>query len=236
MKSASWLNQILYFMLNNFDFIIRFVYCKMQFYKLAKIFFPHVYNSNFESLSSYFQIINEILQKHDFLTTGKSIMELGPGTSLIIAYNFLLRGAKCAILVDKYPRLNSTRQYQSYKKNEFNYFKCHNETDVFDFIDYGTGEPRPESSQFIAGDLCKIKLDEKVDLKDKYHFFGTPFLFYKYSDFVWNNLLTDEAVTYTNRVRYQEYVNLFNESGFEIVWQNTISHDIPNCKIDKKFS
>ncbi|OHD68825.1 MAG: hypothetical protein A2W19_17260 [Spirochaetes bacterium RBG_16_49_21] len=75
-----------------------------------------------------------------------------------------------------------------------------------------------------------------IDLKDKFHFFGNPFLFYKYSDFVWENFLTEETLTYTNRIRYREYVDLFTRYGFKIVWEKTVSHDFPVFKINKKFA
>jgi SAM-dependent methyltransferase len=75
-----------------------------------------------------------------------------------------------------------------------------------------------------------------VDLKDKLYFFGNPFLFYKYSDYVWDNILTEETVTYTNRVRYQDYVDMFKRSGFDLLWKKTISHDYPQFRINKKFA
>lgn len=271
MNSAAFSNKILRRIINNYDFIIRLFYCKMRFYKLVRFLLPDVYNSDFESLSSYFKIMYDMLQRHGYAVAGKSVLELGPGTSLISAYNFLSYGAKRVLLVDKYPRQNMQKKYLAYKKDELNYFKWNNSTGVLDFIDADTDEPRPERMRFIAGDLCDIELDEKVDfiysiavlhhvrgieqvvrrmheilneggmmyhvvdLKDKFHFFGSPFLFYKYSDFVWDNLLTDEAVTYTNRVRFQEYADLFDKVGFDIVWRKTISHDVPDFKINKKF-
>lgn len=75
-----------------------------------------------------------------------------------------------------------------------------------------------------------------IELKDKFHFYGNPFLFYKYSDWTWEHLLTDEAVTYTNRLRYQDYIDLFTQAGFEIVWQETQSYEVPRMRLNSKFS
>jgi SAM-dependent methyltransferase len=75
-----------------------------------------------------------------------------------------------------------------------------------------------------------------VDLKDKFHFFGNPFVFYKYSDFTWEYFLTDKAVTYTNRVRHQEYIDIFDRNGFDLVYQKTITYETPDFPINKKFS
>ncbi|MBN1498504.1 MAG: class I SAM-dependent methyltransferase [Spirochaetes bacterium] len=75
-----------------------------------------------------------------------------------------------------------------------------------------------------------------VDLKDKFHSFGNPFLFYKYSDFTWEKFCTDSAVTYTNRVRYRDYMDMFERSGFDLVWEKTLSYDFPRFRINKKFA
>ena len=74
-----------------------------------------------------------------------------------------------------------------------------------------------------------------VDLKDKFHFFGSPFLFYKYSDYTWEHVLTDKAVTYTNRMRYREYLDMFARNGFDVVWEKTIAYGVPDFPINKKF-
>lgn len=81
-----------------------------------------------------------------------------------------------------------------------------------------------------GGMMCHI-----VDLKDKFHFFGNPFLFYKYSDFVWDNLCTDDAVTYSNRIRYQDYADMFDRCGFDLVQGNSWSYDFPGTRINRKF-
>lgn len=75
-----------------------------------------------------------------------------------------------------------------------------------------------------------------IDLKDKFHFFGNPFLFYKYSDFTWDRLLTEDSITYTNRVRYREYIDLFASNGFELVWQVVREYEVPDIRLAPRFS
>lgn len=75
-----------------------------------------------------------------------------------------------------------------------------------------------------------------IDLKDKFHFFGNPFLFYKYSDTAWDRLLTEESVTYTNRLRYREYLEMFEECGLEMVWESVLEYDVPRMKLAPRFA
>ncbi len=272
MSAVTKSSPLVRFLVNRFDFLIRFLYCKLKFYKVFDFFMPQLYSSNYESLNSYFDIMAGALKKHKFKIAGKTILELGPGNSYINAYNFLGNGAREVILVDKFPRYSDTARQKSYIKDEIDYYKSKNKVKKFEYVDEATFCLNPGCVTFIAGDLCDCAFDGKVDLiysiavlhhikelnrymqrmnqllnpggmmfhvidlKDKFHFFGNPFLFYKYSDFTWEHLLTDDAVTYTNRVRYGEYLDMFAASGFELVWEDTISHDIPPFRVNKKFA
>lgn len=265
-------NPLARFLINRFDFLIRFFYCKLKLYRAFDLLMPQLYSSNYESLNSYFDIMVKVLRKYKFRIPGKSVMELGPGNSYINAYNFLNSGARRVILVDKFPRNADTDRQISYIKREIDYFKAKRGVEKFEFVDESSCRLNPECIAFVAGDLCDTPIKGKVDfiysiavlhhikgldryirmmhdllnpggmmfhvidLKDKFHFFGNPFLFYKYSDFTWDRLLTDDAVTYTNRVRYREYLDMFEANGFELVWEETISHDFPKFRINKKFA
>jgi SAM-dependent methyltransferase len=264
-------SSIIRYLVNRFDNIILFFYCKMRFYKIFNFFLPRLYSSNYESLNSYFLIISDALGKHNFPINGKTVLEIGPGNSYINAYNFLLSKVRKVYLVDKYPRHADTKRQKSYIQNEIDYCKARYNVDRLEYIDRSTCALDPDCITFITGDLCSIPFDTKVDfiysiavlhhikgldryiqkmhdilnsggmmyhvvdLKDKFHFFGSPFLFYKYSDFTWDHLLTDEAVTYTNRMRHHEYIDMFTRNGFDVVWQKTISYEIPKFPINKKF-
>lgn len=78
----------------------------------------------------------------------------------------------------------------------------------------------------------------KIDLRDHYNF-NRPFIFYKYSDKTWNKYLTKEELSYTNRVRYDEFEEWFKEAGFEIVDEELDRFSINKVKIHtrlKKFN
>lgn len=75
-----------------------------------------------------------------------------------------------------------------------------------------------------------------VDLKDKWHTLGRPFIFYRYSDRTWNRYLTDPCITYTNRLRFKEYLTLFEDNGFEIVGYDTREYPMTEKKIDRRFA
>ncbi len=77
----------------------------------------------------------------------------------------------------------------------------------------------------------------QIDLKDKFNnTVDSPFLFYKYSDFTWEHLLTKEGSSYANRLRYLDYLALFNKYGFKLIWHQTEKNQIGNIKINKKFA
>jgi len=72
-----------------------------------------------------------------------------------------------------------------------------------------------------------------IDLRDHYNF-ANPFLFYKYSKNTWERYLTKEGVSYTNRVRYEDFIILFKKYGFKILNENIERFHI-NEKINKEF-
>lgn len=55
-----------------------------------------------------------------------------------------------------------------------------------------------------------------IDLRDHYNF-NTPFLFYKYSPRIWEDQLTKEGVSYTNRLRIDDLVGEMKQAGFQIL-------------------
>ncbi len=265
-------NAITSFFVSRFDFIVRFVYCKLRLFRLVNRLMPKVYSSDFRSLDGYFQIISRQIERHGFSIRGKSVLEIGPGNSFINAYNFLHAGARSVTLIDKYPRHCDSTVQRSFVRSEIDFFKMRWDIDRLEYVDDESCMPNPKYIRFISGDLGEIDFDERVDfiysiavlhhvrdlpgyirkmsnilasggmvfhvidLKDKFHFFGNPFLFYKYSDFTWDRLLTEDAMTYTNRVRYREYIDLFASNGFELVWQVVREYEVPDIRLAPRFS
>lgn len=62
------------------------------------------------------------------------------------------------------------------------------------------------------------------------------FLFYEYPEDDWQRKDTKLGVSYTNRVRYPEYMEFFRENGFEVVNKRLISDTLPkNIVFDSTF-
>jgi SAM-dependent methyltransferase len=74
-----------------------------------------------------------------------------------------------------------------------------------------------------------------IDMRDHYNF-GNPFKFYKYTRHVWETYLTREGISYTNRMRCDEFEQLFVENGFEIVWANKRYAPLPRMQLAAEFA
>ena len=73
-----------------------------------------------------------------------------------------------------------------------------------------------------------------IDLRDHYDF-ANPFLFYKYSDFIWNNFLTKEGTSYTNRWREEDFSRVFRRNNLKAIWTKRTKYKIGKIAINKKF-
>lgn len=116
-------NRFAGFIWNNFDFCIRFAYCRLGCISrfINKILFWKLYSSDFKALDEKFEKMKEVLDEQNISIKGETVLELGPGNSYINAYNFLMMGAKRVILVDKYPRLIKTDKQKEFFKKEIEY-------------------------------------------------------------------------------------------------------------------
>ena len=77
-------------------------------------------------------------------------------------------------------------------------------------------------------------MHHSIDLRDHYNF-NKPFLFYKYSDNIWNTYLTKCGISYTNRIRFDDYIRMFNDAGFKIIKMETEKQELGNIKINSQF-
>jgi len=73
-----------------------------------------------------------------------------------------------------------------------------------------------------------------INLRDHYNF-NNPFLFYKYSKKTWEKYLTKEGVSYTNRLRYRDFMKLFKKYGFKVLNEDTERFAVNIKKINRKF-
>jgi SAM-dependent methyltransferase len=257
-------NKYLAFCWDRFDFPIRFVYCRANLF--SKILFWKLYASDIESLDETFEDMLAILKDHSVSVKNKSLLELGPGNSYILAYNFLAHDAKKIILVDKYPRIVDTKKQKDHFKKEIDHIKSKYGKDPFlikgqsidqrylEYLPRDLVEVTHNQVDFIYSNsvLEHIKdireniaamsrilrngghMYHNIDLRDHYNF-NNPFLFYKYEDTTWNKYLTKGGVSYTNRLRYDDFTQLFKTSGFEIVHETTQRGNLNQQRISSSF-
>lgn len=77
----------------------------------------------------------------------------------------------------------------------------------------------------------------RIDMRDHYNF-NRPFKFLKYSDYIWNNFLTKEGFSYTNRLRVDDFEKLLLKYNFKIIElvKRRYEHTLPNKKaFNEKF-
>jgi len=240
-----------------------------------------LYSSDYFALNECFNYYMSVFNKFNIDIKDKTVLELGPGNSLIIAYNLLLKGAQKVILVDKFP-LNAfyettdktsgllTEQAQpEYFKGERIFMEdIHGKDIISELIET---IKKKNLIEFIASDLSDVKgldntvdlilsnsvfehiyLPEKtikrsakilkkgafalhrIDLRDHYNF-SRPFIFYKYSEKVWQKYLTKLGVSYTNRIRYLQFKKMFESVGFKILYEEKKNEINNERRINQKF-
>ncbi len=245
------------FVFNKFDYPIRFLYSKLG---IHKIFFWKMYSSNFLSLDSSFESVKIFIEKESYTFKNKVCLELGPGNSYINAYNFLLNGAKKVILVDKYSRYIESKKQKDFLREEKNFIKKKygiksigkqdikflegdlKELDLGEKVDLVYSISVFEHIKDVEGIIKKLAtivkkggvMYHRIDMRDHYNF-SNPFLFLKYSKSTWERSLTKEGVSYTNRMRYPEFKDLFEKYGFKILAEEKKKLPIGKVKIHKEF-
>jgi len=257
-------NRIVAAIWNNVDHLIRFFYCRIGFFR--KLFFWSIYSSNPQSLDDVFNDMLNLFKKHNIPIEKSTIVEIGPGNSNILAYNFLMLGAKKVILIDKYPRVINSGKQREYFKNEIKYIKeKYNKSPSFitnDLVDQNILEHIPLEltevtienvdiiySNNVLEHVKNVDLNIKsmahilksggylyhnIDLRDHYNF-NKPFLFYKYEDPIWQKYLTREGVSYTNRLRYDDFIRMFKENGFEVIHYQTTKQECDMNNLSSKY-
>lgn len=86
-------------------------------------------------------------------------------------------------------------------------------------------------SEILGDNGCMY---HNIDIRDHYNF-NNPFLFYKYSDYIWNKFLTKEGLSYTNRWRYDDFVKCFNKNNFRIIKEEKKRYKLNGVKINEKL-
>lgn len=249
-----------------FDLPIRILYSRLYFKKIMNIIFKNYGSkSDYNDLNMRFgKMFPVMATKFEF--DNKIILELGPGNSYLNAYYFIYYGAKKVYLIDKYPRMSTDRKQKDYEKEELNYIKekFGLSNNFFDenrnriiFIQGDIANlTLPDNVDFIYSNSVfehirnymdvfkKLNLIlnkggyiwSYVDLRDHYNT-KIPYLFLKYGKFIWETFLTKEGVSYTNRLRVDDWRKLFGTNKFRILYEAAIGKkgDCSGIKVHPLF-
>lgn len=244
-------------LLSRTDGIIRFLYCRLGF--LQRLVFWRYYTSDIERLDNAFEKMVAVFNEQNISISGKKILELGPGNSRIMGYNLLMHGATEVFLLDKYPRIQKSHRQQRYEDEEIIYLaKKYTQAPPSHRLQLLTGDictRHPGQVDLIISNsvLEHIRnLDETIgcmaallneggymyhtiDLRDHFNF-ATPFLFYKYEEDTWNRYLTKEGISYTNRLRCDDLLHLFQKHSCGIIHLETSHNDLGETPCSTKFA
>ncbi len=273
-------NPVFAYLFNTFDFPIRFIYCRLK--PLRRLMFNRLYSSNIEAMDARFSFFEDIFFQNKITLENKTVLELGPGNSLMNTYHFYRKNVEKVILLDKFPLNAFAKTYAENKKmlptelllpkyfqEEKLFFtkKIYSESQFADiysktvertqFVDEDLAETRkiqPNSVDIILSNSVLEHIYEpqhtinqsfkilksggfalhSIDYRDHYNF-NRPFLFYKYSDAVWEKRLTKLGISYTNRLRHNEFKKFFTAAGFEILAEKFERLPMNELKVHPKF-
>lgn len=234
--------------------------------------FDRIWINSADYYVSFFDRFYSIIKRAKIDYKGKSILEIGTGSSIGMGYSFLVTGAKNFTASDSQRSLNMSKKAVDIEKRLIQMVENKYDTNIAGkFVKIDEEKIIPiKNLHFRKLDvtLSDIDLSKKYDLiisvavlehirKDKVetalknmiallnkngrmihhidlrdHFnFNRPFNFYKYSESEWSRL-TNFGVFYTNRLRVEDYVKLFEKGGFEVTYlrRNRKKIDIKKIK------
>ncbi|TAL33460.1 MAG: class I SAM-dependent methyltransferase [Spirochaetes bacterium] len=263
-------SSLLLSMFNRFDFLIRVMYSRVPFLRdaIRAILFNKLYARSGNYCYAMHCRIVAALKRARIPIKNSVVLEIGPGTSLIMGIGFLLKSARKIILVDKYPRWDRTNisediEYlkEKVKKDAMRFFESdfRPRADRFFYAPNSVEDMKdvPDGSVDIivsAGVLEHVTdmdtafremnrilkprgvMYHYISLADHYNF-DKPFKFLKYSDRVWNTLLTKEGYSFTNRLRSDDYMDFAGRYGFKLLdVERGTGLNLDSCKLHKKFA
>jgi SAM-dependent methyltransferase len=155
---------------------------------------------------------------------GKQILEIGPGHTYEIMEKALNNGAARVTIID----IEKYIADEDVRKNGINYViyggnRMPFERDTFDIVCSHTVFEHLRNPSVTVSEVYRVLKAggigiHLIDLQD--HFFiggDNPNIFncLRYSDAVWN-AMTYNRSTYVNRLRYSDWIQLFESTGFKV--------------------
>lgn len=231
------------------DLPIRFIYTRIPIVRdiVQKLSFDKLYRSSNEKVYGNYKLITDVYKKHKLSFKNKVVMEVGPGTSLVLALGLLNQGAKKIILLDRFPRWDF-----NIITREVNFLENDCGMKVRQFLDNEL-KPKNEFFQYVKNSVESISdvESDSVDLitsfgvlehiRDSdaafremkrilksggymYHFIslGDHYNFKDPLVFLKYsdyiwNCITKEGYSFTNRLRIDDYMEILDKNQFSII-------------------
>lgn len=211
-------------------------------------FFSSKYRSLERSIEYSYNTFNKILDElkildKNYSLMNKRILEIGPGDNFLLAYIFLINGAKCVYLLDRFKSSikesynvllfkNYLKKYKNYNEKQFSVLKKKVRYLSYAPIDNFKTLPKIKFDLIISQAVLEhvFNLDSTIkniasilkrggytthhiDLKD--HIYRNEGYYLDFLKYSSNFWMIFGDIT--NRVRYPQYINLFKQNGFEIL-------------------
>jgi SAM-dependent methyltransferase len=239
-------NRFLEAVWNSFDFFVRFMYCRfgiisgLFFWKIYSSN-PQSLDKVFDEMYTLFKEYNVPIEKRSFVEIGPGNSNILALNFLMLGASNVILVDKFPRMINTGKQKEFLKNEITYIKQKYNKnpsFIQDNSIDkkYLDFISSELTESNLTNIDIIYSNnvlehIKNVELNIKsmwrtlkpggflyhnIDLRDHYNF-NSPFLFYKYDDQIWQKYLTREGVSYTNRLRYDDFIRLFTENGFEII-------------------
>lgn len=234
-------NRYLNGVFNICDLPIRYLFSRLGRY-VPLTFFGRWYHRGSVGTPAKFREADRIMRQSGVKVSGMTVLELGPGGSRACAYGFLRAGAARVLLVDKFPR--KCREVPDPELDRRIVFHACDVSDISQderadlIFSHSVLEHVRDVDAAIAAMSRIVRpggyLYHRVDMRDHYNF-SAPFLFYKYSDALWERFLTREGVSYTNRWRYRDFLDAFRHHGMEVVREVREELPVPDLVPDARF-
>lgn len=243
--------------LRRLDGVLRLVYSRMGRFARIRRWTALRYRTSLIDTHNSLMHMQRTLPS-DFRFHGRTVLEIGPGSTPLSAYYFLHFGAARVFLTDKFPRLQRlllspaeqawmeqnampVRRLVSEGPARIHWEKADANPEPVDFIYANSvlehmknpGESLPRlCSRLRPGGLFWTY----IDMRDHFDF-KAPYRFLKYRPPTWERWLTREGYTYTNRLRVEDWFDLFKPCGLETIWKHEtgIPGDLEGLKMDPCF-
>jgi SAM-dependent methyltransferase len=257
-------NRILAAVWNSFDCFVRFMYCRfgilsgLFFWKIYSSN-PQSLDNVFDEMYTLFKEFNVPIEKSSIVEIGPG------NSNILALNFLMLGASKVILVDKFPRMINTRKQKDFFKneiiyiqqKYERNPSFIKDNSIEKKFLDYISSELTESNltdidiiySNNVLEHIKNVELNIKsmwrilkpggflyhnIDLRDHYNF-NSPFLFYKYEDQIWQKYLTREGVSYTNRLRYDDFIRLFKENGFEIIYYQTIKQECDMSTLSPKY-